>query len=61
MSFVSSVVTHTFVDSSKENGRKHFYYSSSELFCVLVALKAAHHCLLNEHCSDVEVVSLRLF
>lgn len=60
VNFVSSVVTHRFVDSSKENRHKCFHYSCSELVCIVVALEAAHHCLLNEHCGDVEAVSLRI-
>lgn len=60
MNFVSSVVTHRFVDSSRGNRCKHFHYSGSELFCILVVLKAAHPCLLHEPCGDVEVVSLKL-
>lgn len=59
VNFVSCLVIHGFVDSSKENRRKHFHYSCSEVFCILVLLEAAHCCLLNEPCGGVEVVSLR--
>lgn len=55
VNFASSVV-----DTIKENRCRHFHYSCSELFCILVVLEAAHHRLLNEHCGDVEVVSLRI-
>lgn len=59
VNFVSSLVIHRFVNNSKENRCKHFYYSCSEFSCILGVLEAAHYCLLNEPCGGVEVVSLR--